>query len=303
MAKSRDDRYDGAKEVAAALREALAGAGAPTVGGAPQTILAPGIATTANAEDVGAAGSTGATSDAAAEAISAASTSDGTAGAAVATVAGEGAPPDGSAAPTSTRQPRAAPNRSVLIASGIAGAFAIALIVALALLLTGGNGENSAGGGGATTSTTPTSGAGHADTLLAVLAPSQLAKECTTKSVPNTDAVETDTCVPPANAPTSTPNDLELDFYASGQALEQSYKAAQNGLTPTRCGAAQGERVWFHPTGKRGGRRICLDRLAGPLRHRLDAREASGRRITSTWSESPGSPDARRRPSRAGGAR
>jgi protein kinase-like protein len=242
MAKSRDDRYDGPKDFAAALRDALADvsvAAAQPTEAVPDTVLAPRLA------DVGATAAGG-------DAV--ASTTAGTQG----TTASSSAPPPDSPPPGPARGGRKLPDRPVLIATAVAGALAIALVVSLAFLFTGGDNESSASPPGGT-GTQTVSGGGPADTLLSVVTPSQIAKECTTASVPTQGAVETDNCVPPANAPTNVPNELQLDFYPNAQALEQAYQERQKGLTPAHCGATLGERVWFHPTGKRGGRRLCFN--------------------------------------------
>jgi tRNA A-37 threonylcarbamoyl transferase component Bud32 len=260
MAKSRDDRYDGPKEFAAALRGALADA--PAKQAAPPTVAAPGLAAAAAAEE--------------AAAPAAAAPADATPAATPGGGPPPTAPPAAAPAAAAGGGSRSGRNRSVVIASAIAVALALALAVALGFLLTGGDSNSSANGG--TGTTTPTGSGGAADTLLAVLAPTQIAHDCTTKSVPRSGAVETNSCVPPANAPTDTPNDLELDFYPSAQALEQGYKDAQAGMKPARCGATVGERVWFHPTGKRGGRRVCFT-------------DSQGRFVVVWTHEKLGSPD------------
>jgi hypothetical protein len=40
--------------------------------------------------------------------------------------------------------------------------------------------------------------------------------------------------------------------------LEAAYEERQKGLNPASCGSTLGEREWFHPTGKLGGRRQCF---------------------------------------------
>lgn len=113
-------------------------------------------------------------------------------------------------------------------------------------------------GTGTTTTAPVVTAAAH---LLPVLIPTQIAKECKTRTTPDQGALETDVCVPPPTAPTSQPNLFQFSFYSSSQPLLQAYrrelKLAQGSLAD--CGSTPaGEEMWFHPTGKRGGRRFCF---------------------------------------------
>jgi len=275
MAKAPEERYQTPKDFAAALRDVLADVStAPAgerAGRAAPTVMA--ASAVAHAADGGAAAPSGAAQTTAGGPETTAGGPETTASSGLAGGAATippaappeppqapGPPTDGGSGNGADRPRRPKPARSTLIAGGIAAALALALIATLAVLLTGGDDGNSNASGG-TTSTTPLGG--PADTLLSVLAPSQIAKACTTASVPSGDAVETDTCEPPPSSPTNVPNSLTLNFFSSGTALEQAYTAAQKGLTPARCGATLGERVWFHPTGKHGGRRTCFTDSGG----------------------------------------
>ncbi|MGE5274354.1 MAG: serine/threonine-protein kinase [Verrucomicrobiota bacterium] len=258
MAKSRDDRYPGPKELAGALRDALAGVPASAVhptASAPATMLASAAATEAGA----AATQAGADAPATEAGPGAA--------AAAATTAGEPAaradhPSDASAATATPPARSGLRRRPALIATGLATAAAIGLAVALIIVATGGGGGSSdkAAGTGTTgtgTGSTP-AGTAAAGNLLSVLAPTEIAHSCKTLDVPTQNAVETDICEPPPSAPTDYPDELRLDFYPNAQLLEKGYERAEQGLKAARCGTILGEREWFHPTGKQGGRRECF---------------------------------------------
>jgi hypothetical protein len=151
-------------------------------------------------------------------------------------------------------------------------AAAAAVLVGLAILagalLLGGNDSKSASGATSTPATTTAGGtAAAADTLLAVLAPTQIAKLCKQAETPSTGALETDDCTSPPTAPVSDPNTFQLSFYPGSQAMLEAYnnelsKAKSAGLA--RCGAnAAGVQFWVHPTGKLGGRRFCFIDTSG----------------------------------------
>jgi hypothetical protein len=131
-------------------------------------------------------------------------------------------------------------------------------------------GGEDGGGDGAASGTTTSAGAGTppasaaaASSLLSVLVPTEIAESCTTVDVPTRNAVETDTCTPPPNAPNDYPDDLRLDFYSNARLLETGYRRAQQGLKAIRCGTILGQQEWFHPTEKQGGRRNCFLDSAG----------------------------------------
>ena len=254
MAKSRDDRYAGPKELAAALRDALAGVSASAVhptASAPATVLASAAAAT----------EAGAPATEAGAAAPATEAGPSTAGAAATTAAEPGPPADASATTAPPPARSGLRRRPALIATALAVAAAIGLAIALVIVATGGDGGSKAAGTGATTGTgtgSPPPGTAAAGNLLSVLVPTEIAHSCKTLDVPTQNAVETDTCEPPPTAPTDYPDELNLDFYPNAQLLEQGFERAKQGLKPIRCGTILGEREWFHPTGKQGGRRECF---------------------------------------------
>jgi hypothetical protein len=144
----------------------------------------------------------------------------------------------------------------VLIAALAAGLAAIIGVVALAIGLSG---DDDDGQPAAATTGTETGSTGSAASLVNVLVPTEIASTCATRNVPATNAIETDVCTTPENAPTSRPDEFELSFYRSGDDLEAAYQQAKSGLKPARCGESEGDQVWIHTsTGKTGGHRSCF---------------------------------------------
>ena len=110
----------------------------------------------------------------------------------------------------------------------------------------------------AETTGTETGSTDSAASLVNVVVPTEIASTCATRSVPATNAVETDVCTTPEDAPTSRPDEFELSFYRSGDDLAAAYQQAKSGLKPARCGASEGDQVWIHTsTGQTGGHRSC----------------------------------------------
>ena len=269
MAKSKDDRYASCEDLIVAARDAalqrptmmrsqlrdLDSQGAPLVvdpsSGPPPAVEPPVVP--APAEPSAAAPVSHASADAPVQA------------------APPSEPPPGEPAPLtvtpppmqgSAEPPARGPSRRrqwllvVLLVIGAAAASGV-----LVYLLTNSNSSpaksGAAGTGGATTG--QKSGVAPADALLDVVVPSQIAKNCTTRTVPSVGAVETNDCPAPPTAPAAEPDELQLDFYANAQARDAAYQQHQQGLTPAKCGTTSGDRVWFHTsTGKRGGRRACF---------------------------------------------
>jgi tRNA A-37 threonylcarbamoyl transferase component Bud32 len=249
VAKSKEDRYARPTDFAIALKQAVAvraagAAGATPHAGGGETVLA------------------------------------GTpAAAAVAAAASSSAPPQAQepAAPPAAEPPAAEPpaegpprepgtgggnRRKLLIGGGILAVVAAAVLIPL---LAFGGGSSSEKAGGTTPATTASQGGGGsggttASSLLSVLAPTQVTKECTAQNAKAKDAVETDLCVSAPTDPTSQPDQFQFSFYRSSQALLHAYgqelKTGKANLA--KCGSAPaGERPWMHPTGKRGGRFFC----------------------------------------------
>ncbi|MGZ8687592.1 MAG: protein kinase domain-containing protein, partial [Gaiellaceae bacterium] len=245
MAKSKEDRYETPKQLAAALSQVLGQLDVPTPApgpDAPATVLVSGLATTA-------AGTTTPSATAAptqADAPSAVADASG----APATTAAGGTPP---ARPPQSRKPL------LIGAALVAGIAAIVGVTVLVMSVTGDDDKQ------ATATTQPDTGTGSTTTavpagsLLDVVAPSEIASACAKSRVPAKDAVETNVCTTPDNAPAARPDEFELSFFKDAKSLQAAYTAAQSGLQPARCGDAEGERVWIHTsTGKTGGHRACF---------------------------------------------
>jgi serine/threonine-protein kinase len=240
VAKSRDDRYERPTDLAVALRQALRSgatmAAAPVVsaGGAQETVLAsrpPGPA----------AGET--------------------------QQASQSVPPP-------PMSPDAARRRRNLITAAVAGAIVLAGIIVAVIALTGGKSDK----GAAVTSTPTTTAAGGgggavkpATSLMAVLVPTQIGKECAIRDVPDKGSVETDVCTTPPTAPSFEPNTFQFAFYPAAKPMLAAYNTL---LTQARTGAdgeklltcgsgAAGSKPWLHPTGKRGGSRFCFQDSEG----------------------------------------
>jgi len=229
-AKSRDDRYSTATGFAAAFKEALGAAPVaatpPTPVGAAETVLAPSPPAGTTAEG----------------------------GAAAAATEGGGG------------RPGRISRRTWLVAAAVAVLAGLAIL--LGVLLTGGNGSSSAESATTATTTATTTAAGGgggaaAANLLAVLAPTQIAKVCKQAEHPSSGALETDACTSPPNAPVSDPNTFQLSFYPGSQAMLTAYNdvlaTAKSGSGLAKCGTnPAGVQFWVHATGKLGGRRFCF---------------------------------------------
>jgi serine/threonine protein kinase len=257
VAKSKEDRYERPTEFALALKQAV-GAGAAS--GVSAVAAQPGAGETVLA---GASVVAGAQAEKQAEPPSQPPPSQ---------------PPPSQLLPSESppSQPPAAGTRSgggnrrkLLIAGGILAVVVAAVLIPL-LAFSGGN-SSSAEGTTATTTAAQSGGTGGATpaTLLSVLAPSQVAKECTPQNTPAKDALETNLCVSAPTDPTSQPDQFQFSFYRSSQALLHAYGRALDQARGTnaavvRCGSAPpGERPWLHPTGKRGGRFFCYQDKKG----------------------------------------
>ena len=242
MAKSKEDRYETPKQLAAALTSALGMNTAPSTSrpapaDVPVTVMSTGIGAT----EARAAVSPG---DVVAD------TQAQNALASPSTQAATGAP--GAVARSRTRRP-------VLLAVALVGGLAV-VAAAVALAVSRGGGDDSKAAGGATTTaqsggtgTATTAGVSSKTSLLDVLVPTEIASTCATRKVPASAAVETDVCTTPEDAATSLPDEFELSFYANAKALQTAYKNAQSGLKAANCGGSTTSDVWTHPTtGKTG---------------------------------------------------
>lgn len=236
MAKSRDDRFSRPTEFAVALKKALALAPRHDAEQAPaggrETVLAarPPMAGSASTKEA----------------------------------AQRSPPPSGEAGGGSRR-----PGRGILI--GVAVAVVAGIAILLGVLLTGGKSGSPKSGAPAilpaTTTTTAPGGGGTAANLMAVLMPTQIAKECKTQPDPAAGALETEDCVSPPTARVSDPNEFSFSFYPGSDALLQAYQGmltqahgevGQN-KPLAKCGSSPpGPQFWVHSTGKLGGRRFCF---------------------------------------------
>ena len=254
MAKSKEERYETPKQLAAALAGVLGvvgqqpGSGRSTA--APETVLAPALGPL----------STGVETPAADE-FAAAVGPPPADPAQVASGPPKNDPPQPPAGPPTGEpaQPSAGPPKSrrpiVLIAALAAG---LAAIIGVAALAIGLSGDDDEGQPAAATTGTETGSTDSAASLVNVLVPTEIASTCATRNVPATNAIETDVCTTPENAPTSRPDEFELSFFRSGDDLEAAYQQAKSGLKPARCGESEGDQVWIHTsTGKTGGHRTC----------------------------------------------
>ena len=245
VAKSRDDRYARPSEFALALKQAVGAEASGVSVGAP----APGAGETVLA----------------------------------------GGPPAGVPAPAESRaeppaKPEATPprtgdgtgdrsRRKLLVGGGVLAVVLAGVLIPL-LALSGGKSDKEKAPAAAPTGVTSggnATGAANATSLLSVLAPSQVAEECTAQDAPAGGAVETDVCVSAPTDPTAQPNAFQFSFYPKSQALLRAYgrefTQARGGVdsnTLVKCGSAPaGERPWVHPTGKRGGRFFCYQGAKG----------------------------------------
>ncbi len=225
MAKSKDDRYATGRELATAIRSALATPAEATVVAGRETPAATVLAAGRTAQP---------------------------------------APPTAGDAASDSEpgQPlRARIGSPAVIGAVLGAAVVIAAVLAFTALRDDGD-EASATPptttqtGGGQTGTTPAGGS--SDTLLDVLVPTQIAKTCTDVSSPIPGAVEEAECNAAEGAATSAANEFTLTFFGGADDLERAYRNAKAGVTAAPCGSTTGERAWIHQaTGKRGGRRFC----------------------------------------------
>ena len=258
VAKSKEDRYERPTEFALALKQAV-GAGAAS--GVSAVVAQPGAGETvlAGASVVGRA-------QAEEQAEPPAQSPP-----------AESPPAQSPPAESSPAQPAPAGTgsgggyrRKLLIAGGI---LAVVLAAVLIPLLAFSGGKSSSAEGTTPTTTAAqsggTTGGATPATLLSVLAPSQVAKECTPQNTRAKDALETNLCVSAPTDPTSQPDQFQFSFYRSTQALLHAYGQVLKQARGTNgavvgCGSAPpGERPWLHPTGKRGGRFFCYQDKKG----------------------------------------
>ena len=151
--------------------------------------------------------------------------------------------------------------------------------------------------------TTSGSGKGADGPLLAVLAPTQVAKTCSAEHAGSPGVLESDRCKASAERPIVRPRrSRPLLLPNRTRALKAAYASAKSTIKPSPCGGSGGESVWIHPTtGKDRWAAGCVASIPRVGSRSSGHTRSSGRRITSTCSGSPASRGALPR-SRPGGA-
>jgi predicted Ser/Thr protein kinase len=144
-----------------------------------------------------------------------------------------------------------------------AGAVVVAALLAAAAVYAVMRDSNS--GTGITTGTTQQQTGPVAPLpLLSALMPSDIAAQCKTQQKASYGAVETVLCHPPANAPTSFPQEYSFSFFRTHAALRRSFDDVAGGLALGFCGSTRGQEAWIHKsTGKAGGVRVCGNAVNG----------------------------------------
>jgi hypothetical protein len=114
----------------------------------------------------------------------------------------------------------------------------------------------------ASTSTGAVTGATPAG--LAGIVPNEVFKDCEVQATPNSGAVETAVCLPPARRTQPFyPDRLELSTFANLADLKAAYEAERSShdiaQDSGRCDGSQwgGAGAWLHGPGKPGGHRLC----------------------------------------------
>ena len=273
MAKSKEDRYERPTEFALALKQAV-GAGAAS--GVSAVVAQPGAGETvlAGASVVGRA-------QAEEQAEPPAQSPP-----------AESSPAQSPPAESSPAQPAPAGTgsgggyrRKLLIAGGILAVVLAAVLIPL-LAFSGGKSSSAeettptttaAQSGGTTGGATPA-------TLLSVLAPSQVAKECTPQNTRAQDALETNLCVsaPDGSNLSTRPVPVLVLSQLSGSAARlraSSQASAWHERRGRGVRLSPSRRTPVAPPDRQAGRAVLLlPGQEGEFRHRLDAREARQRR-------------------------
>jgi serine/threonine-protein kinase len=267
MAKTRDDRYAGPKEFAAALRNVLAGVTSVAPASAPATIVASSGAPPTGGGTVAGAAAPG-TALATSAGQPAGAVADGTPsfGAAAPPGGGDDGPASteaGAPRPRRHTTPKSIELTSMRLLLGLLALFAIvAAAVIVAVVVSGGGSSNAV----PTTSPGATTGAPALVGLDAVV-PKSLLKYCKTVT-PTNGARQTTTCTAPAGSATFWPDDWSFSLYPSTASVLKAYDAlrTQAGIDKDfgRCDRTTwaGEGAWLHnpepgAQPKPGGRRFC----------------------------------------------
>ena len=87
--------------------------------------------------------------------------------------------------------------------------------------------------------------------------PTGIAAQCKTEGTASYDAVETELCHPPANAPTSFPQTFSFSFYRSHAALRTAFDGLKKQFVLGFCGPG-GEKARIHKATGQDGRRARL---------------------------------------------
>ena len=140
------------------------------------------------------------------------------------------------------------------------------------------------------------------------IVPAGIFNGCTVEAEPTAGAAQTANCVPPSNAQSFYPDQLQLSTYASTAALLKAYDAQRKdagvGTNFGRCDRTSwgGEGKWVHPGAppKPGGRRFCYfdgnfavmvwahEKLGQPIARRLPRDRTRGRAATTPGSTAGG---------------
>ena len=250
MAKSKDDRYASARELAAAVRAVAdgerQGTGAPSgPPAAAETVLAGTPSPPSEAPSDPAAASEPA---------------------ATAAATGGGIAPEAQREPPAVDDARPGPGRrsqrQVVLTAIVAAAAALA--AALAVFLVTRDDDTAATTPPATTPPTTTATPTGGELTLEQLVARPLFAGCSAQA-PSPGADETAACVPPPDASGFSPDRWEISSYPNANALRTAYQQQRSRHRrgkPTdvgRCDGAAwgGEGPWAHGPDKPGGRRFC----------------------------------------------
>ena len=98
---------------------------------------------------------------------------------------------------------------------------------------------------------------------LEALMPPELWEGCALQTVPESEAIETAVCLPPASGSRPVPDRWEISLYSNAAPLRRAYEAQRESHDLTadtgRCSGVSwgGEGEWLHGPDLPGGRRLC----------------------------------------------